>query len=60
VQDITGPDHDLFFTVTVMACNEYFGRGTGSTRKEAEQRAAREALLLMEEEQAGRASGGGD
>lgn len=60
VQDITGPDHDLFFTVTVMVCDEYFAKGTGKTRKEAEQRAAREALLLLEEEQAGRASGSGD
>ena len=60
VQDITGPDHDLFFTVTVMVCDEYFAKGTGKTRKEAEQRAAREALLLLEEERAGRASGSGD
>jgi ribonuclease-3 len=60
VQDITGPDHDLFFTVTVKVCDEYFGRGTGKTRKEAEQRAAREALLLLEEERSGGTVGSSD
>jgi ribonuclease-3 len=59
VRDITGPDHDLSFAVTVMVGDEYFATGTGKTRKEAEQCAAREALLLLEE-QAARAAGGND
>ncbi len=46
---IDGPDHNLCFTVTVMAGNECFARGTGKTRKEAEQCAAREGLVLLEE-----------
>jgi ribonuclease-3 len=58
VRDITGPDHDLTFTVTVMVGDEYFATGTGGTRKEAEQCAAREALQLLEDEQAGRTAGG--
>jgi ribonuclease-3 len=50
LEDVTGPDHDLHFTVTVMVGDECFGRGTGKTRKEAEQLAAREGLLLLEED----------
>jgi ribonuclease-3 len=46
---ITGPDHNLCFSVTVMVGDECFARGTGKTRKEAEQRAAREGLVLLEE-----------
>jgi len=46
---ISGPDHNLCFTVTVMAAKECFARGTGKTRKEAEQCAAREGLVLLEE-----------
>ena len=46
---ITGPDHNLCFSVTVMMGNECFARGAGKTRKEAEQRAAREGLVLLEE-----------
>jgi len=46
---ISGPDHNLCFTVTVMAAKECFARGTGKTRKETEQSAAREGLVLLEE-----------
>ncbi|MHC1697914.1 MAG: ribonuclease III [Geobacteraceae bacterium] len=46
---ITGPDHNLCFSVTVMMGDECFARGAGKTRKEAEQRAAREGLVLLEE-----------
>jgi len=48
---VTGPDHDLCFTVTVRVADECFARGTGKTRKEAEQRAARSVLVLLEEEE---------
>lgn len=53
LNDVTGPDHDLHFTVTVIVGKECFGRGAGRTRREAEQAAAREGLMLLEEELAG-------
>ncbi len=54
LNSVTGPDHDLHFTVTVIVGDECFGRGTGKTRKEAEQAAAKEGLLLLEEQCRGR------
>lgn len=53
LNDVTGPDHDLHFTVTVIVGSECYGRGSGGTRREAEQAAAREGLILLEEELAG-------
>jgi ribonuclease-3 len=50
LEDVAGPDHDPLFRVTVIVGNECFGKGTGKTRKEAEQRAAREGLRLLEED----------
>jgi ribonuclease III len=38
-----GPDHQKEFTATVYLNGREFGRGTGRSKKEAEQRAAREA-----------------
>jgi ribonuclease-3 len=38
-----GPDHEKEFTATVYLGGQQFGRGTGRSKKEAEQRAAREA-----------------
>lgn len=46
---ITGPDHNLCFSVTVMFGDECFAKGSGKTRQEAEQQAAREGLVLLEE-----------
>lgn len=43
----SGPDHDKRFTVEVRLNNETIGRGEGRSKKEAEQRAAKEALSLM-------------
>ena len=40
----SGPDHHKEFTVELTIKGEVFGRGTGRSKKEAEQRAAREAL----------------
>lgn len=60
VRDISGPDHDLVFSVAVKVGEDFFGTGTGGTRKEAEQCAAREALLLLEQENILRAVGGQD
>ena len=40
----TGPDHRKEFTVEISIRGELCGRGTGRNKKEAEQRAAKEAL----------------
>jgi ribonuclease III len=46
-----GPDHSKFFVVEVMVKNTPMGRGTGASKKIAEQAAARDALeLVMESE----------
>ena len=42
--DETGPDHDKTFTFEVSVNGEVYGRGSGKTKKEAEQMAARKAL----------------
>ncbi|WP_052666416.1 ribonuclease III [Nitriliruptor alkaliphilus] len=39
----TGPDHEKTFTAEVIVAGEVVGRGEGRNKKEAEQRAAREA-----------------
>lgn len=41
--DETGPDHDKTFHASVSVGDEILGRGQGSSKKEAEQRAARAA-----------------
>lgn len=43
----TGPDHDKSFVVEVHLNSNVIGRGTGGSKKNAEQAAAREALKLM-------------
>jgi ribonuclease-3 len=40
----TGPDHQKQFQVELSVKGEVYGRGTGKSKKEAEQRAAKEAL----------------
>lgn len=47
----SGPDHDKRFDVEVRLNSNVIGRGTARTKKQAEQQAAREALLLMGETQ---------
>lgn len=42
-----GPDHDKTFIVEVLLNSNVIGRGTGHSKKAAEQMAAREALELM-------------
>lgn len=44
----SGPDHRKHFEVEVRVAGKIQGRGTGSTKKEAEQEAAREALRILE------------
>ena len=43
-----GPDHEKMFTVEVVVGQKVLGRGHGSNKKEAEQEAARDALLHFE------------
>lgn len=43
----TGPDHDKNFTVEVHLNSNIIGKGTGKSKKQAEQAAAKEALALM-------------
>ena len=45
----SGPDHDKRFTAHVFIAGEPFGSGSGRSKKEAEQYAAREALDRIEE-----------
>lgn len=45
----SGPDHDKRFTAHVYIDGEPYGTGMGHSKKEAEQRAAREALDKLEE-----------
>lgn len=47
IVDQTGPDHNKAFTVNVCLNSNIIGIGTGKSKKEAEQMAAREALNLM-------------
>ncbi len=48
-----GPDHLKEFTATVSVAGEQLGSGTGRTKKEAEQHAAREAYERLRERDAG-------
>jgi ribonuclease-3 len=50
----SGPDHDKRFIAHVYLQDELFGVGSGRSKKEAEQSAAREALERFEEEDSGR------
>ena len=43
----SGPDHDKVFTAQVLINNAVVGTGTGSSKKRAEQDAARVALETM-------------
>ena len=47
VTEESGPDHDKSFTVEVHLNSNVIGTGTGHSKKQAEQRAAKEALNLM-------------
>lgn len=42
-----GPDHDKEFVVEVHLNSNVIGKGSGGSKKEAEQMAAKEALSLM-------------
>ena len=50
----SGPDHDKRFEAEVFVAGELLGSGRGRSKKEAEQRAAREALTRMDQGPEGR------
>ena len=50
VVDESGPDHNKTYTVEAKLNSNVIGRGTGKTKKEAEQHAAKEGLALFGEE----------
>ena len=43
----SGPDHQKMFEVEVMLNSNVIGHGEGRSKREAEQNAAREALMLF-------------
>ncbi|MPM68323.1 Ribonuclease 3 [bioreactor metagenome] len=43
-----GPDHDKLFDAMVLINGSEMGRGSGRSKKEAEQRAAKQALIKLE------------
>ena len=47
-----GPDHDKIFTVAVLINGEQMGVGVGKTKKEAEQKAAGDALYILSSQDA--------
>lgn len=46
-----GPDHNKFFTVAVLISGQQLGTGVGHTKKEAEQKAAYQAILALKEKE---------
>lgn len=48
--DESGPEHDKTFRMEIVMEEQVIGRGTGRTKKAAEQQAAYEALLLLKEQ----------
>ena len=50
VTNETGPDHQKVFEVEITADGRVLGRGAGRSKKEAEQNAAKEALLTLKRE----------
>jgi ribonuclease-3 len=49
VVDETGPEHQKIFSVEVLINGRQMGQGTGRSKKEAEQNAAKEAIEAIEE-----------
>ncbi len=45
----TGPDHDKRFEAEVFLKDKFMGIGTGRSKKQAEQAAAKEALVSLSE-----------
>jgi ribonuclease-3 len=51
-EEAAGPDHARVFTATVRVGEDSFGTGSGKSKKEAEQAAAREGILCLEQRKA--------
>lgn len=51
VTELTGPDHERSYTITVAIGDRVYGTGTAGRRQSAEQSAARNALLTIRQEQ---------
>ncbi len=49
VEDVSGPAHSRFFNVSLLLKGEVLSRGSGSSKKEAEQQAACKALEKLEQ-----------
>jgi len=49
----TGPDHQKQFAVELLVKGQLYGRGTGKSKKEAEQKAAKEALERLGSQEPG-------
>ena len=47
----SGPDHSKNFTIAVLIDNKEYGRGSGASKKEAQQIAASDAILRIQKEQ---------
>ena len=50
VTDEEGPDHDKSFEVVISIGEKAYGMGRGKSKKEAEQRAAEEALRALQKD----------
>lgn len=50
LKETSGPDHDRRFTIEIYLGGELMGEGTGRSKKEAEQAAARAAALVLGED----------
>ncbi len=47
LQGLSGPDHQRIFSVVVFVGDDLMGHGSGRSKKEAEQAAAREGILVL-------------
>jgi len=47
IEKISGPDHDRTYTVSVYIMKEKLGTGIGSTKRSAEEKAAKEAFIKL-------------
>lgn len=54
VAGVRGPDHQRVYEITVSLAGLAYGRGTGSSKKEAEQMAAAQALERLRQEHTGK------
>jgi ribonuclease-3 len=54
LKETAGPDHERFFTVETFVGEECLGEGSGRSKKEAEQAAAREGLTRLRAAAAGK------